>query len=94
MAEALFLVTRSDAEQRQGTIDGINAVLINSDNAGTTAETIADAVAQCVAAGHPLPTGYFDSIDEVSDLTTGSLKDDLDCFIFLHEGKTEKVEGP
>ena len=93
MAEALYLVTRTDAARRMGTINGINAVLINADDGGNDAATIADAVAQCVAGGHAIPTGYFDTVDEVGDLTSGSHKDDLDCTIFLAEGKTQKVEG-
>jgi len=93
MAEALFLVTKSGLNvPSQTVVDGIVAVLINKDDAQTNPQIIADAVAQCVAGGHPLRAGYFDTVSKVSDLAAGALKDNKDCLIFL-DRTTQTVEG-
>jgi len=84
MAEALYLVTKANAQHGGETIiNGIHAVLINSDDGGTDAQIIAEAEAQVVAGGHPIPSGYFDTVAAVGDLTSGPLPTDEDTLIIL-----------
>lgn len=90
MAEALFLVertTQSDNDIR----DGIKSVIINNDDADTNAQIIAAAIAavnaalpaDAGAASSKLPDGYFDTVNEVSDLVTaGDLRTDQDFLAF------------
>lgn len=83
MAEALYLVTKDSDSPQQPFINGIHAVLINKDDGQTDAQIIASAVAQCVAGGHTLTGGYFDTVTAVGDLTSGPLPTDVDAMIIL-----------
>lgn len=60
MAAALWIVRRS-TDNKTDVIDGIETVIINNDDLDNEATTIAGAEAALVAAGYPIPTGYFDS---------------------------------
>ncbi len=92
MAKALYLVTKSGAGQPEKTnIDDIHACLINSDDGGSDADIIAEAIAQAVVAGHPLPAGYFDTVEDVGDLTTGKMPTDEDTIVILRRGTTEII---
>ena len=95
MAERIVLVSKANSQSPSATIiDGIHSVLINADDAQTTPQVLASAVAQCVLAGHTaIETGYFDTVQLVGDLTAGPLKDNLDAIIFLERAQ-QKVEGP
>lgn len=87
MAEGLFLVYKSNAADPSAQlVDGIHAVLVNSDDGSTTAEIIADAIASCVAGGHALPSGYFDTVNNIDSMSAGLLPTDLDVCIFLPRG--------
>lgn len=89
MAEALFLVTRT----AQGVNDDRNQVrevIINNDDGDTDAQIIAAAIAALNAA-QPVesgaeavyPAGYFDTVNEISDLVTaGVLRTDGDFLAF------------
>ena len=89
MAEALFLLTRTD----QGVNDDKNLVremIMNDDDATTDANLIIAAVALLNAA-HAVETGapavytagYFDTVNEISDLVTnGILRTDGDFIAF------------
>lgn len=98
MAEALYLVTKT-VDPGDSTVNGITAVLINKDDAQTDAQIKADAVAQVnvllkggQTINDPVPADYFDTVDKVSDLVAGSLKDNKDAYVFL-PGSVAKVEG-
>jgi hypothetical protein len=91
MAENIYLVYRAESSG-ESFINGITSVVINADDGGTAADTIADAIAQCVAAGHPLPSNYFDTVVDLNT-TTGALADDTDCYIFKGREVPEKVEA-
>lgn len=87
MAEALYLVTRTGNTKRL--INGVRAVLINSDDAGTNADIIAEAVIGLNRAypkdaegSDPFPDGYFDTVQSPADLTSGPVPDDRDVIIF------------
>ena len=60
MAAALWIVRRATTNKTD-VIDGIETVIINNDDGDNEATTIADAEAALVAAGYPIPDGYFDS---------------------------------
>lgn len=105
MAETLYLVTRSAGAHAAARINGVTAVLINNDSGQTTAQILAAATAQ-VNAGNLggvtlegptiYPSSYFDTVTAVSDLTSGPLKDNNDCYVFGSiggEAGVVKVEG-
>lgn len=97
MAEALYLLLR-DLATGEKRVNGAHAVLINKDDGQTDAQIRASAIAQANAAGFALPLTYFDTVTplKVSDLTSGSLKDNLDCYVFSVAGSHgihTKVEG-
>lgn len=92
MAETLFLVSKADAPGISH-VDDVNAVLINADDAASLAVVTAAAVTQCVAGGHAVPSGYFDTMLDLGDLSTGALKDADDAYIFAGRNTPLKVEG-
>lgn len=99
MAEGLWLVERT-VDTGDGLIDGIVSLLLNDDDGSTSAQVIASAVARVnihwtsdTGAVPKLPAGYFDTATLVSDLTTGPLKDDTDCYVFLPYQNAEKIEN-
>jgi len=93
MAERLVLVTKATGGTLgQTIIDGVTALLLNADDGQSNAVTIQEAVDQCRVGGIPLPNGYFDTVAAIADLTSGALKDDKDCMIFLPLGTTT-VQG-
>tara|TARA_R110000824_G_scaffold396286_2_gene597651 strand:- start:327 stop:608 length:282 start_codon:yes stop_codon:yes gene_type:complete len=93
MAETLFLVNKG-SQVGATFVNEINACLINSDDGDTDAVVIAAAEAQCVAAGHAVPGGYFDTVLDIGAAPgTGALGDDDDCYIFGGIRAPEKVEG-
>lgn len=96
MTEALYLVTKN-VKDGQRTVDGIFAAVINADDGGSDATILAAADAQMVAKGHPLgqPT-YFDTVvGKISDLSSGVLKDNNDCYLFMGGpiNQIQKAEG-
>lgn len=89
MAEALYLVRRTT----QGVNDDRNRVrevIVNNDDGDSDATIIANVVALLNTA-HPVesgaepvyPAGYFDTVNQISDLTTsGDLRTDGDFIAF------------
>lgn len=95
MAEALYRVSRSAALGKQ-MINGVSDVLINKDDAQTTAQIKAAAVAKAnasVGASAVFPDDYFDTVDKVSDLAAGTFKDNEDAMVFSMGNTATKVEG-
>jgi hypothetical protein len=92
MAAALYYVTKSDAGNPAHTyIDDIRGAIVNADDGGSDAVTIAEAIATAVAAGHPLPDGYFDTV-ELLGLPTGGIMDtDEDAIILTRRGDTRVI---
>ena len=88
MAEALFLVRRTT----QGVNNDRNLVrevIINSDDGGTDADVIAEAISGLnaqnpVEAGAEAvyPADYFDTVEDIGDLTSGPLATDEDFIAF------------
>lgn len=103
MAEAIYLVTKSESNKNP-TINGIRAVVINADDAAAASVVIAAAVTQANKATYTAGTananqmppigqsGYFDTVLNITDLTAGPLKDANDAFVFGLNGAV-KVEG-
>lgn len=91
MAEALFLVERTASVNNDR--DGIRAVVINNDDGDSDAEIITAAIAAVNAAlpadadvpDDKLPAGYFDTVTQVDDLTSGPLATDQDFLCFKQE---------
>lgn len=97
MAEALYLVTKSDADHN-ATVNGIRAVLINCDDGQTDSQIKAAALnAAASFTGSEVDSSfrdnYFDTVLKVSDLSAGPLKDNLDAYVFVAGGVPKKVEG-
>lgn len=95
MAEALYRVSRSESLGKSF-INGVREVLINKDDAQTTAQIKADAVAaanSAFSASALFPADYFDTVDKVSDLAAGTFKDNKDAMVFGPNGVAVKVEG-
>lgn len=82
MAEALYLVSKANANSPSATIiNGIHCCLVNADDGGSDADTIADATAQ-IQTLYPIPDDYFDTVVDL-ELTAGPLKDDTDTMVIL-----------
>ena len=83
MAEALYLVSKANADSPSETIiNDIHCALVNADDASTDAEIIADAEGQ-IQTLYPIPDGYFDTVTAIGDLTSGPLPDDTDTMVIL-----------
>lgn len=83
MAAALYLVSKGTPESPENTIiDGIHAMVVNADDGGSDATTIAEAVATAVAEGHQLPSGYFDTVQLLGVPTGGIIATDEEAVIF------------
>lgn len=97
MAEALYLVTRSQSVGLR-TVNGVQAVLINKDSGQTNPQIIASAVEQCndCFAGtnttSPFDAAYFDTVTLIT-VASGAMNDDEDAFIFANDTAPIKVEG-
>lgn len=101
MAEALYLVTKSDSAGGTMTVNGVRACLINNDDGQTDAQIKASAIGRLNSyydasgpAPTPFPDLYFDTVTKVSDLSSGPLKDNADCYVFLPGSAPFKIEGP
>lgn len=85
MAAQLYLVTKSGSEAPSSTlINGIHAMIVNADDGGSAATTIAEAVATAQAAGHPLNDTYFDTVELLGPPTSGIMDTDEDALIFIN----------
>ncbi len=92
MAAQIYLVTKAQSQQPEQTlIDGIYAMLINADDGSSDAVNIAEAVATAVAAGHPLHSGYFDTIQLIGPPTLGIMTTNEDAILFLPRSKVEII---
>jgi predicted transcriptional regulator len=87
MVAAIWIV-RKDPDPTRPVINGLTTVIINADDAGSEATTIAEATASLVAQGHPLDSGYFDSADLA--LGAGQLDTDEDL-IALGDPRIEVI---
>ena len=92
MAEGLFLVERTSNMGDNNKRDAITAVVINNDDGDTDAQHIAAAVLAVNGDFPPesgfedkIPAGYFDTVREISDLTSGPLATALDHIVFTQK---------
>ena len=81
MAVGAWICTKTD---NAPVIDGIVNAVGNFDDASTEAQAIADAVASGIAAGHPLPDGYFNT----ATIFLTTYPTDLDAVIFTDRAQT------
>lgn len=89
MAAALYLVSVAGAQDPcTNLVNGVHALIINADNGHTSAEIIAEAEVVVKAAGHAIPSGYFDT---VTALTT--VDADHDYLLFLPRGITNGISA-
>jgi len=79
MVATVFIV-RKDVADKETIIDGITTVVINSDSADTEAAVLTATEAALVAAGHAIPTGYFNTADQWN--AAGQIDTDDDMLIF------------
>ena len=90
MAANTYLVTKASADDPSITlIDGISSCIINSDDGGTDAEIIGEAEAALQGAGVAIPSGYFDTVEDVSP--SGILDTDEDLIAFRHRGTVRVI---
>lgn len=83
MAAALYLVSKGSPENPDNTIiNGVHAMVVNADDGGSDAVIIAEAEATAVAQGHPLPSGYFDTVQLLGVPTGGIIATDEEAVIF------------
>jgi len=72
-------------------IDGVVGGIINSDDAGTEADTLAEAHTACIAAGHNIPaSGYFTNADLA--LGVGFADTDEDGVFFGDRSLSERFQ--
>lgn len=87
MAAAIWLVRKTG---NAPVVDGIVAAIVNADDLGSEATTLAEAHATCIAGGHAIPaSGYFTSADLA--LAAGQLDTDEDAVFFTHRGTTDVI---
>ena len=79
MVATVFIV-RKAVSDKETLIDGITTVIINSDDTDTEAAVLTAAEAALVTAGHPIPTGYFNTADQWD--AAGQIDTDDDMLIF------------
>lgn len=79
MVATVFIVRKAVAD-KETIIDGITTVVINSDSVDSEATVLTATEAALVAAGHPIPTGYFNSADQWN--AAGQIDTDEDLLIF------------
>jgi hypothetical protein len=87
MAAAIWLV-RTGAGQKN-LVQGITRAVINSDDANTEADVIADATAVAQGLGLPINGTYFDSADLI--LAAGQMDADQDAILFGGDGAIEVI---
>ena len=100
MAESLVLVTKS-VQGGEKLINGVRAVLINTDDAGSDAQKILEAEAALnrafpkdAAGADAYPAGYLDTVLEVGNLTSGPIPDDTDAIVFAGTGEVVTTLAP
>ena len=87
MAAAIWLVRK---DSQDPVVDGIVAAVINADDLGNEATTLAEAHAKCIAGGHGIPaSGYFTSANLA--LAVGQLDTDEDAVFFADRARTEVI---
>lgn len=89
MVEQLYLVERTTLPDND-VRDGIKAVVINNDDGDANDAIIANAIAAVNAlfpAGgeDKLPGGYFDTVNQLNDLSSGPLATDQDILVYKGE---------
>ena len=92
MAAAIYLLTKAGSYQPEKLIiDDIHAMITNADDGDPDATKIAEAVATAVSLGHPLPTGYFDTVQKLGVETGGVMTTNEDAILILRRSTTESI---
>lgn len=92
MAAQLYLVQKANADSPSETvINDLHCMIINADDGSTDAVNIAEAVATAREAGHPIPDGYFDTIQQIGAPTGGIMDTNEDAIIILRRTTTEVI---
>jgi len=79
MVATVFIVRKIPSD-KETIINGITTVIVNEDSLDSEATVLAATEAALVAAGHPIPTGYFNSADQWN--VAGQIDTDEDKLIF------------
>lgn len=79
MAATVWIV-RKAVDDKETIIDGITSVIINLDDAEVEADVLTTTEGVVLAAGHPIPLGYFNSADIWS--ASGQIDTDEDMLVF------------
>lgn len=81
MALQVYLISKAHGAGNKY-VNGVSRVLVNNDDGDADAVKIANAEAAVVAAGMPIPSGYFDSVELIGPPTAGIMTTEGDIVIF------------
>lgn len=92
MVAALYLVSKANPENPNLTlVDGIHACIVNADDGGSSAVTIAEAEATLQGAGYPVPDGYFDTVEQLGVPTGGIMTTDEDLILIRNRDRVDVI---
>ncbi len=92
MVAQIYLITRASSDKPNLTnVDDIHACIINSDDGGADSVKIAEAEAVVQGLGHPIPGGYFDTVQLLGPPTAGIMTTDEDLILLLRRTKEEVI---
>ena len=92
MAAQIYLITKASSDAPNQTyIDDIHAAIINSDDGSADSVKIAELEAVVQGLGHPIPDGYFDTVQLLGPPTAGIMTTDEDAILLLRRTKTESI---
>ena len=95
MAETIWLLKRSKNGAVESHINGVQAMLLNADNAQTLAQNnvTAQGIMNTKFGGTPFGSAYFTSQHDIGDLSTGYMKDAGDAVIVTDYEVSEVATG-
>lgn len=92
MAAQIYLISKAESQKPvRKLIDQVHAVIVNSDDGGSDAVKIAEAIASANALGFKLPSGYFDTVELLGPPTAGIMTTDEDIIVLTDRGTTRAI---
>lgn len=92
MAAQIYLISKAESQKPvRALIDQVHAVIANSDDGGTDAVIIAEAVASAQALGFNLPADYFDTVEILGPPTAGIMTTDEDIIVLTDRSQARQI---